>query len=304
MAAFENYTNAYNGPDGDEALLATLRRFVLLYPAHGRPLRLALVNPPEPARLLVKLLKILSDFRSVTLSGLFIEVFATTEHAARLHSAKLFSGPQRDQIEEKLAAGRFDLLVNQSTMEFAEVKEQAQARPFHIAAIFDEATVRLRRAATMMAYPMSPFAVRREIKYHQLSKRFELIPICNDPPFQDFMELVKEAESSRRDQAPVALVEAEALRQKIDDVLLAIDRARSGASLRTGRFPKRRVRVRCGCNGERAKPASSALRGGLPKTGGPASAGLSMIATSRFDNEDMATFWKKALISSAAESWT
>jgi Holliday junction resolvasome RuvABC ATP-dependent DNA helicase subunit len=154
------------------------------------------------------------------MSGLYIEVFATTEHAARLHGAKLFSGPQRDQIEEKLASGRFDLLVNQSPMEFSEVRDRLKARPFHIAAIFDEATVTLRRAATLMAYPMSPFAVRREIKYQQLSKRFELIPICTDPPFQDFMELVKEAESSRRDQAPVALVEAEALRDKIDQVLL------------------------------------------------------------------------------------
>jgi|HubBroStandDraft_6_1064221.scaffolds.fasta_scaffold06110_3 Holliday junction resolvasome RuvABC ATP-dependent DNA helicase subunit len=220
LAAFENYTNAYNGPDGDEGLFATLRRFVLLYPAHARPLRLALVNPPEPPRLLVKLLKILSEFRSGTLSGLYIEIFATLDHAARLHAAKLFSGPQRDQIEEKLAAGRFDLLVNQNVMEFSEIRDQLQARPFHIAAIFDEATVRLRRAAVLMAYPMSPFAVRREIKYHQLQRRFELIPICNDPPFQDFMELVKEAESSRRDQAPVALVEAEALRDKIDQVLL------------------------------------------------------------------------------------
>jgi Holliday junction resolvasome RuvABC ATP-dependent DNA helicase subunit len=220
LAAFENYTNAYSGPDGDEALITTLRRFVLLYPAHARPLRLALVNPPEPARLLVKLLKALSEFRTGTVSGLFIEVFATTEHAARLHGAKLFSGPQRDQIEEKLASGWFDLLVHESVMEFGEVRDKLKARPFHIAAIFDEATVTLRRAATLMAYPMSPFAVRREIKYHQLSKRFELIPICTDPPFQDFMELVKEAESSRRDQAPVALVEAEALRGKIDEVLL------------------------------------------------------------------------------------
>lgn len=220
LAAFENYTNAYSGPDGDEALFATLRRFVLLYPAHARPLRLALINPPEPARLLVKLLKILSEFRAVTLGGLYIEIFATTEHAARLHSAKLFSGPQRDQIEERLASGRFDLVVNQAVMDFGEVRDHLRARPFHIAAIFDEATVRLRRAATLMAYPMSPFAVRREIKYHQLSKRFELIPICNDPPFHDFMELVKEAESSRRDQAPVALVEADALRDKIDQVLL------------------------------------------------------------------------------------
>jgi Holliday junction resolvasome RuvABC ATP-dependent DNA helicase subunit len=220
LAVFENYTNAYSGPDGDEALFATLKRFVLLYPAHTRPLRLALVNPPEPARLLVKLLKILSEFRVVTLSGLYIEIFATSEHGARLHSAKIFSGPQRDQIEEKLADGRFDLVVNQVAMDFSEVTDQLRARPFHVAAIFDEATVRLRRAATLMAYPMSPFAVRREIKYHQLSKRFELIPICNDPPFQDFMELVKEAESSRRDQAPVALVEAEALRDKIDQVLL------------------------------------------------------------------------------------
>jgi Holliday junction resolvasome RuvABC ATP-dependent DNA helicase subunit len=220
LAAFENYTNAYSGPDGDEALFTTLKRFFLLYPAHARPLRLALINPPEPARLLVKLLKILSEFRASTLSGLYIEIFATTEHAPRLHAAKLFSGAQRDQIEEKLASGRFDLLVNQTPMEFGEVRDRLKARPFHIAAIFDEATVRMRRAATLMAYPMSPFAVRREIKYHELSKRFELIPICNDPPFQDFMELVKEAESSRRDQAPVALVEAEALRDKIDQVLL------------------------------------------------------------------------------------
>jgi Holliday junction resolvasome RuvABC ATP-dependent DNA helicase subunit len=220
LAAFENYTNAYSGPDGDEALLQTLKRFVLLYPAHARPLRLALINPPEPARLLVKLLKVLSEFRAATLSGLYIEIFATSEHGARLHSARIFSGPQRDQIEEKLAGGHFDLVVNQTAMDFAEVTTQLRARPFHIAAIFDEATVRLRRAATLMAYPMSPFAVRREIKYHHLSKRFELIPICNDPPFQDFMELVKEAESSRRDQAPVALVEAEALREKIDQVLL------------------------------------------------------------------------------------
>lgn len=220
LAAFENYTNAYSGPDGDEALFATLKRFLLLYPAHARPLRLALINPPEPARLLVKLLKVLTEFRVATLGGLYVEIFATSEHASRLHAAKLFSGPQRDQIEEKLAAGRFDLLVNQAPMEFAEVRARLKARPFHIAAIFDEATVRMRRAATLMAYPMSPFAVRREIKYHELSRRFELIPICNDPPFQDFMELVKEAESSRRDQAPVALVEAEALRDKIDQVLL------------------------------------------------------------------------------------
>jgi holliday junction DNA helicase RuvB len=219
LAVFENYTNAYSGPDGDEALFATLKRFVLLYPAHARPLRLALINPPEPARLLVKLLKVLSEFRAVTMSGLYIEIFATSEHAARLHAAKLFSGPQRDQIEEKLAGGRFDLVVSQGTMDFAELRDHMRSRPFHIAAIFDEATVRLRRATTLMAYPMSPFAVRREIKYHQLSKRFELIPICNDPPFQDFMELVKEAESSRRDQAPVALVEAEALRDKIDQIL-------------------------------------------------------------------------------------
>ena len=219
LAVFENYTNAYSGPDGDEALLATLKRFVLLYPAHVRPLRLALINPPEPARLLVKLLKIFSEFRAATMSGLYVEIFATAEHGARLHTAKVFSGPQRDQIEEKLAGGRFDLVVNQKTMDFPELRDHLRARPFHLAAIFDEATVRMRRAATLMAYPMSPFAVRREIKYHQLSKRFELVPICNDPPFQDFMELVKEAESSRRDQAPVALVEAEALRDKIDQVL-------------------------------------------------------------------------------------
>lgn len=173
-------------------------------------LRLALVNPPEPPRLLVKLLKILSEFRPGTLGGLYIEIFATLDHAARLHAAKLFSGTQRDQIEEKLAAGRFDLLVNQNVMEFSEIRDQLQARPFHIAAIFDEATVRLRRAAVLMAYPMSPFAVRREIKYHQLQRRFELIPICNDPPFQDFMELVKEAESSRRDQAADAKERARA----------------------------------------------------------------------------------------------
>ena len=164
--------------------------------------------------------------------------------------------------------------------------------------------MRLRRAATMMAYPMSPFAVRREIKYHQLSKRFELIPICNDPPFQDFMELVKEAESSRRDQAPVALVEAEALRQKIDDVLLGDRPGAIWCFLADRSLP------------EEARQGSVRLQRRKDKTGKFCSARRitedwrtcfgrpSMIATSGSITKIWRPFWKKALISSAAESWT
>ena len=50
LATFENLHNAISSADGMETLVLALDHFVMLYPNHPRPLRLTLVNPPEPAR--------------------------------------------------------------------------------------------------------------------------------------------------------------------------------------------------------------------------------------------------------------
>ena len=64
LATFENLHNSVSSADGVETLVLALDHYVLLYPNHPRPLRLTLVNPPEPAKLLERLAKFLNDPRN------------------------------------------------------------------------------------------------------------------------------------------------------------------------------------------------------------------------------------------------
>ena len=79
LATFENLHNAISSADGMETLVLALDHFVMLYPNHPRPLRLTLVNPPEPARLLERLTKFLNERRNTRerLPALEVTVVAT-----------------------------------------------------------------------------------------------------------------------------------------------------------------------------------------------------------------------------------
>ena len=90
LAVFENLRNAYSGDDGVDALRHCVRQFARIYVNHVRPLRLALVNPPNASRTLVSLLG-RGRGRPAPRFPLLVDVYATPDHEARLHGARRFS---------------------------------------------------------------------------------------------------------------------------------------------------------------------------------------------------------------------
>ena len=98
LAVFENFKNAYSGLEGVEALQRCIRQFALIYINHTQPLRLALLNPPDASRLLVRLLEVLQPPRG-TDTTLLVDVYATPEHKTRLRDARRFS--TTDEIGSK-----------------------------------------------------------------------------------------------------------------------------------------------------------------------------------------------------------
>jgi len=144
LATFENFSNALTCADGVEALVEAVRRFHFLYPHHSRPLRIALINPPEAATTLgklVELLKLPPDY----LRRLRVEVFATERFPHRLIEARHLEPDRRDAVEERIREGRLDLVVNDGTLPMADITKRLQQEPVHVVALFDEAHPLVRR---------------------------------------------------------------------------------------------------------------------------------------------------------------
>ena len=165
IAVFENLRNAYSGSDGVEALQRCVRQFAQIYVNHTRPLRLALVNPPNASQMLLTLLK---DNRGPRTSEvpLLVDIYATQNHEARLVGARRYSTKDRDQIEEHIANGRLRLRVHDSVTSLDERLRSFHEKPVHILAVFDEATTDMRQQpGGINLLPMSPFAMRRRIAF-------------------------------------------------------------------------------------------------------------------------------------------
>ena len=222
MATFENLINAYGGADGKETLSYAIDRYASLARHHARPLRMGVINPPEPNRLLAECVRLLNSprFRQpATLPRLRVEFFATPTHTGRIKSALRFGDEVRDLVEEKLASGRLELALHEDTLELAERVKQLAQNPFHILAVFDEASIRMRRRGAGKGLPMSPFCIRHKIQVERFENIIRLIPDSNEPPFSEFMQLVNEAESGQRDSTPHAWADAEGLRRTVDELL-------------------------------------------------------------------------------------
>jgi Holliday junction resolvasome RuvABC ATP-dependent DNA helicase subunit len=86
-------------------------------------------------------------------------------------------------------------------------------------AIFDEATIHIRRRSLGQLLPMSPFCVRRQIRQDSIRKELDLEPTSDEPPFSEYMQLINEAQRGQRDSSPHAWADAENLRKTIDQVL-------------------------------------------------------------------------------------
>ena len=135
LAVFENLRNAYSGSDGVEVLRQCVRQFEQIYVNHARPLRVALVNPPNASRTLVTLLS-RGRGRPMGRAPLVVDVYATPDHEDRLLGAFRFAPGDRDQIEEHIAAGRLQLRVNDEVLPLDERLAKLRASPVHILAVF------------------------------------------------------------------------------------------------------------------------------------------------------------------------
>ena len=219
LATFENLRNAYSGPDGQDTLVYAVERFAASHRQHVNPLRLVLVNPPRAGSLLLDLIKLMDSRYQLLLPRLHVEVRGTEQHAARLSEALLFDTREREIIEENVGNGRLVLLVNRQPKNLDEILNELSSRPAHIVAVFDEAPVSLRRGGVGENLPMSPFCVRRKVAFHKRFNELRLEPTAGDPPFYEFIELIKHIEGNEGEGTPYAWPEADSLRKSVDSVL-------------------------------------------------------------------------------------
>lgn len=223
LATFENLHNAVSSADGIETLAQALDHYVLLYPNHVRPLRVALINPPEPGRLFERIIKLLDDRRhgENRLGRIEVDVLATSGHKDRLRSAATLEGKAQDLVHERIAAGRLDLRVARTPADSLAslVADRFGGRSYHVAALFDESSISIRRRRVERLLPMSPFCVRNEIVVDELLGEISLSPHPGEPPFSDFVMMIQELEQEQRDSTMFASADANALRAAVDTLV-------------------------------------------------------------------------------------
>ncbi len=220
LAVFENLRNAYSGDDGVDALQHCVRQFAQIYVNHVRPLRLALINPPNASRTLVTLLnreRGLPASRAV----LSVDIYATPDHEARLLAARRFSTQDRDQIEEHIAAGRLELRIHdEDARPLADLLSVLRNNPVHIVAVFDEATTAMRhQPGGVNLLPMSPFAIRRRIGFQGIHRKVELRPSLEGSVFRSFYDMVGKLHGAHARHTPQASADAERMARHIDGTL-------------------------------------------------------------------------------------
>ena len=219
LAVFENLRNAYSGSDGVEVLRQCVRQFEQIYVNHARPLRLALVNPPNASRTLVTLLS-RGQGRPVDRARLVVDVYATPDHEDRLLGAYRFAPGDRDQIEEHIAAGRLQLRVNEEVLALEDRLAALKEKPVHILAVFDEATTAMRHqpgGANLL--PMSPFAIRRQVAFQGIQRKVELLPTHDESVFRSFYDMVARLRGAHFGETPQASADADRMAAGIDDAL-------------------------------------------------------------------------------------
>ena len=227
LPVFENLSNACSGADGMRGLREALDQFVIHHPNRPFPLRVAAVNPPAGADLTVELVRLLKDPRyrgGQRLPAIYLDLYASGQHADRLGNSLRFSNTAKeDDVQEKIADGRLHLRVHNHGLGPAPTLDTIvgclRERPSHVVALFDESTIQLRQRTLGHMLPMSPFCVRYDVHVDRRSGRIELLPQPGESPFSEFLELMKELEGNQRDVTIQAYADAEGLVQTVDALL-------------------------------------------------------------------------------------
>ena len=227
LATFENLKNAISSADGVDTLVRAVDNYVLLYPNHARPLRLALVNPPEPTRIIERLVKLLEDRRGGAggIGRIEVDVFSTDGHGDRLAAAAVLEGGAQDLIYEKVAAERLEIRVASAPNgPLAQLIDSAFGhRRYHVLGLFDESSIAIRKQRVDGFLRMSPFCIRTEIKVDTILGEIKLRPHPGEPPFSDFVLMIQARQGERLDTAMYAAADADELRGLTDRLVTGPD---------------------------------------------------------------------------------
>ena len=219
LAVFENLKNAYSGSDGVDVLRQCVQQFEQIYVNHARPLRLALVNPPNASQTLVALLA-RGRGRPAGRARLVVDVYATPDHEDRLLGAYRFAPGDRDQIEEHIAAGRLQLRVHEEILALEDRIAALKNKPVHILAVFDEATTAMRhQPGGVNLLPMSPFAIRRQVTFQGIQRKVELLPTHDETVFRFFYDMVARLRGAHFGETPQASADADRIATGVDEAL-------------------------------------------------------------------------------------
>ena len=219
LAVFENLRNAYSGSDGVDVLQHCVRQFEQIYVNHARPLRLALINPPNASRSLVTLLH-RARGRGATRAPTVVDVYVTPDHEDRLLGARRFEAEDRDLIEDHIAAGRLQLRVHDEVLVLEDRLRALKQEPVHVVAVFDEATTAMRhQPGGENLLPMSPFAIRRRVTFQGIQRKVELLPSLEESVFRAFYDMVGMLRGAQVGQTPQASADAERMAEYIQDSL-------------------------------------------------------------------------------------
>lgn len=227
LATFENLRNAISSADGIETLVRALDNYVLLYPNHAHPLRLALVNPPEPTRIVERVVKLLEERRGATggIGRVEVDVYATDGHGDRLAAAAVLEGGAQDLIYEKVAAESLEIRVASATGgTLPELIEGGFGRRrYHVLGLFDESSIAIRKQRIDGFLRMSPFCIRNEITVDSILGEIGLRPHPGEPPFSDFILMIQARQGERLDSAMYAAADADELRALTDRLVSGDD---------------------------------------------------------------------------------
>ncbi len=227
LATFENLKNAISSADGVDTLVRAVDGYVLLYPNHARPLRLALVNPPEPTRIIERVVKLLDDRRGAAggIGRIEVDVYSTDGHGDRLAAAAVLEGGAQDLIYEKVAAERLEIRVASAPDgPLAQLIDSAFGRRrYHVLGLFDESSISIRKQRVDGFLRMSPFCVRNEIKVDSILGEIKLRPHPGEPPFSDYVLMIQARQGELLDTAMYAAADGDELRALTDRLVTGPD---------------------------------------------------------------------------------
>jgi hypothetical protein len=202
LAVFQNLENAVASIDGVEDISAALVRFAAIHPEFCHPLRVTVVNPPDPEGLLPALAECLEAPKGP--ERLELRFLATGRMRARLADAQRLYLATGGELGDAIDSGQLSLELATITGEgqkLPDLVHDLASTPGHVLVVFDEAELEIDPRTLGRSFPMSPFTVTRELRKSgpPNSPRLELQPTFTEPLFTGTQRIIIAVNGSQGD---------------------------------------------------------------------------------------------------------